>query len=292
MEMHLWILSDQVRTRAFEKAIQQAVRRGDVVVDVGAGTGLLSLLACRAGAARVYAIEEAPIIEMARILVLDNGYSDRVILLRGNSRKIVLPEMADVVVSETIGAFVFSEGILSTLVDARERLLKPSGSLIPERITVYLAPVESYEEGIGFWEKPVHGFDFSSAAPRVAVETMIASRKIDGRHFLDQEQVLYDLDFRSAGAKTDFSRTLEFTAQRKGTLHGFVGFWEALLFGDASIRCRPGGPHVHWTPVLFRLPEGIAAEAGDLITLSFGRRDRPGWSWRWNAQVRRRQLSP
>ncbi len=291
IEMHLWMLSDEARSAAFERAIEQAVHEGDVVADVGAGTGLLSMMACRAGAARVYAIEEAPIIDLAMTLARENGCAERIVFRRGNSRRIHLPERADVVLSETIGTFVFSEDILSTLVDARERFLKPSGTLVPRRITIWLAPVESFEEGIGFLEKPVRGFDYRSASPRVAVQTPIASRKIQRSHFLDGEKVVYDLDFESASATLDFSRTLEFSARREGTLHGFVGFWEARLCDGISLKCEPGGPRLHWSPLLFRLPEGMPVGAGDRIRLFFSRRDRPGWSWRWTAEVQR-ETSP
>jgi protein arginine N-methyltransferase 1 len=287
LETHLWMLADRARTKALERAIGAAVRTGSIVVDVGAGTGLLSMLACRAGAAKVYAIEETEIIGLAKEIIRNNGYDDRVTFLQGNSKKIDLPERADVVVSETIGAFAFSEEILSTLVDARRRFLKPTGHLVPEGIRVFVAPIESFLEGTGFWEEPVAGFDFRSAIPRMPAGVMTAARKIDHRHFLGEERVLYDVDFRKADPEMDFSRTIEFTAGRQGTLHGFVGFWEAHLFGEITIECRPGGHPVHWPPVLFRLPAGIPTEEGDRIVLSFGRKDRPGWHWRWDARVHR-----
>lgn len=290
IEMHLWMLSDETRAAAFDRAIRQAVRKGDVVADVGAGTGLLSLMACRAGASRVYAIEEARVIDLAATLARENGCADRIVFLHGNSRRIDLPERADVVLSETIGTFVFSEEILSTLEDARLRFLKPSGLLVPHRITIWLAPVESFEEGIGFWEKPVGGFDFRAAAANVAVGTPIAARRIRREHLLDGEQVVYDLDLRSAGSAMDFSRTLEFSARRRGVLHGFVGFWQARLHHDVALTCEPGGPPLHWTPLLFRLRGGKPVEAGDRIALSFSRRDGPGWSWKWEAEIRRGSL--
>ena len=123
LEMHLWMLADETRAEAYEQAIRGAVRAGDVVVDVGAGTGLLSLMACRAGASRVYAIEEARIVDLAVTIARENGFADRIVFLRGNSLKIEVPEKADVVVSETIGSFVFSENILAILDDARRRFM-------------------------------------------------------------------------------------------------------------------------------------------------------------------------
>ncbi|HEX6912250.1 MAG TPA: 50S ribosomal protein L11 methyltransferase, partial [Longimicrobium sp.] len=89
---------DRVRMKAYAAAIARAVRPGDVVLDVGAGTGVFSLLACRAGARRVYAVEPADAIHTARELARENGFADRIDFIQGVSTAIGLPEKADVVV--------------------------------------------------------------------------------------------------------------------------------------------------------------------------------------------------
>lgn len=285
MEMHLWMLADDVRADAFEQAIDRAVTPGSVVVDVGAGTGLLSLMACRAGAERVYAIEESPILDVALDVARDNGFGGRIVPVRMRSTKANLPERADVVVSETIGAFVFSEEIVSTLADARARFLKPGGVLIPRSIRIFLAPFESFEEGVGLLERALRGFDFRAAARRVPVQTMMTARRLRPDHFLDLPRSLYDLDFTSANNEPDFSRTLEFAACRDGVLHGLAGLWEARLDERVLLRCAPDAPPLHWAPVLFRLPAGCPVRSGETIRVRFGRRDAPGWSWKWEAEV-------
>ena len=291
IEMHLWMLRDDARAEAFERALTKAIRPGDVVVDVGAGTCLLSMMACRAGAARVYAIEETGIIDLARTLVQQNGYGDRIVLLRGNSGRIRLPESADVVVSETIGSFVFSEAILETMEDARRRFLKPGGILIPGQISIRVAPVESWQEGIGFLERPVRGFDYRAAAELFDSEMVVAAKAIGKGHLLDDARPLYEIDFSAGAGITNFDRTLEFTARRDGVLHGFVGTWRARLHDDVDLICEPGGPPVHWPPLLFPLPGGIPVRAGDRIVLSFARKDRPGWHWKWSVRIRPRGSS-
>src|SRR4051812_10987878 len=110
------MLIDRERLASFERAIHKAVPAGGGVVDVGAGTGILSMMACRAGARRVYAIERGEIAEIAAELIRANAMSDRIVLLRGHSNAIVLPEPADVVVSEVIGNAGVDEGILGTLI--------------------------------------------------------------------------------------------------------------------------------------------------------------------------------
>jgi protein arginine N-methyltransferase 1 len=110
VDEHRQFLCDRARLRVFERAIAAAVRPGDVVIDLGAGTGVLGLLACRAGAARVYAIENSGMIEVARALAHANGLGDRVIFVRAHSSEAHLPEHADVLVADLIGRMGFEAG--------------------------------------------------------------------------------------------------------------------------------------------------------------------------------------
>ncbi len=285
MEMHLWMLTDTMRTGAFEQAIASHVRAGDVVADVGAGTGLLSFMAARCGASRVYAIEEREVIDLARRLAGDNHLLDRIIFMKGRSTALTLPEKVDVIVSETIGAFVFSEDITSILPDARARFLRPGGAMIPDRIVIRIAPIESFREGVGFWESPVRGFDFRSAAACFDHTRLASARALTPQDLLAPAQVLYDLDFMASPEAGGFARELTFAVARAGTLHGFAGTWEASTRGQVFLRCEPESFPVNWAPSLFRLPRGVVVSAGDRVALSFRRQDRPGWHWRWDARV-------
>lgn len=134
------LLDDARRTRAFGAALREVVRPGDVVADLGAGTGILSLLALRAGAERVYAIEQSRVAALARSLARENGVADRLRVIRGRAKDVRLPERADVVVTETLGMFVFDEGILALAADARRRFLRKGGRFVPSRIRVLGAP--------------------------------------------------------------------------------------------------------------------------------------------------------
>jgi SAM-dependent methyltransferase len=147
--LHLTLLDDGGRTRAFDRALAESVRPGDVVADLGCGTGILSLLALKHGAARVYAVEEHPIAELARKTAGENGMEDRLILVRGRSQEVRLPERVDVVVSETLGNAALDEDILDLMADARRRFLKPGGRMIPSEVGLAAAP--AYIPGGGSW---------------------------------------------------------------------------------------------------------------------------------------------
>jgi protein arginine N-methyltransferase 1 len=97
------MIADRVRTNAYAGAIMRAVKPGDVVLEIGCGPGLFSLLACRAGAKRVYAMESNASVAFARELVVANGYAERIEILHGSSRQLDLPERANVILSDIRG---------------------------------------------------------------------------------------------------------------------------------------------------------------------------------------------
>ena len=122
-------------------ALVAAVRPGDVVLDIGTGSGVLAVAAARSGARRVYAVEASDIAEVAGKVFAANGVTDTVTLVPGWSRQIELPEPADLLVAEIIGNEPFEEEILETTLDARRRLLKPDARLIPHTLTLLARPL-------------------------------------------------------------------------------------------------------------------------------------------------------
>ena len=166
---HGRMLHDERRTGAYLAAIDRAVRPGDVVLDVGTGSGVLAVAAARAGARRVYAVEASDIAAAARGVVEANGVADQVTVIPGWSRHIDLPEPADVMVSELIGNEPFEEEILETTRDARRRLLRAGGRQVPQRLTLYARPLlipdaEARQRAIGHsalqrWQQ-LYGMDF------------------------------------------------------------------------------------------------------------------------------------
>src|SRR5262245_12756055 len=138
---HARMLHDDRRTRDYLAAIAAAVRPGDVVLDIGTGSGVLAVAAARAGARRIYAVEASDIAEVAGRVFATNGVTETVTLVPGWSREIELPEPADLLVAEIIGNEPLEEEILETTLDARRRLLKPDARLIPHTLTLLARPL-------------------------------------------------------------------------------------------------------------------------------------------------------
>ena len=125
---------DRTRTGAYCQALACAVRPGDVVVDLGAGTGIFTLHACRLGARLVHAIEPNDVIQVAREVVHANGFSERVTFHQAMSFQIELPEPGDVLVTDPRGVVPLFEKAMPTIIDARRRLLRP-GAIVKVRIS-------------------------------------------------------------------------------------------------------------------------------------------------------------
>ena len=148
LDVHRTMICDRVRTEAFQCAVAEVVRPGDVVLDVGAGSGILSLFAARAGASRVYAVEATTVAALAEQLAAANGVSDIVRVIQGDMFDVELPERVDVIVSEWLGGFGIDEGMLVPVIAARDRWLKPGGTMIPQSVTAWAALVDDLLDGI------------------------------------------------------------------------------------------------------------------------------------------------
>ena len=140
-EVHRTMIRDRVRTEAFRRAIDSVVRPGDIVLDVGAGSGILSVFAARAGAARVYAVEQTSVAVLAQQLAAANGVEEIVHVIHGDILDVEPPERVEVIVSEWLGGFGIDEGMLGPVTAARDRWLKPGGVMIPRSVTAWAALV-------------------------------------------------------------------------------------------------------------------------------------------------------
>src|SRR5258708_5566091 len=131
------MVADKGRTSSYEQALPANVRPGAVVLDMGAGPGIMALLACRAGAARVYAVEPDDVIKLAQQIAADNGFSSRIEFIQAMTTEIDLPEKIDGIVADVRGSSpLFAKSIVS-IIDARDRFLKPEGWIIPTRDTIW-----------------------------------------------------------------------------------------------------------------------------------------------------------
>ena len=281
------MIGDTVRMSAYEEALRRSVKPGSVVVDIGTGTGIMAILACRFGARRVYAIEPDDVIQVARQIAADNGFSDRIEFIQDISTQVELPEPADVIVSDLRGVLPFFRHHLEAIVDARQRLLAPGGTLIPGRDRVWATLVEmpeAYQTRVRPWGDNHYGFNLG-AATRFLTNSWT-------KQIAREEQILVEpqccstLDYYTADSLNS-NCSLTWTASRPGVAHGLCVWFDTDLIEGVGFSNAPGGTQAIYGNAFFPWSEPIEISPGDTILVGL-HADLVGedYIWRWSISVR------
>merc|ERR1712012_896688 len=164
--IHEEMLKDEVRTLTYRNSMYHNKHsfKDKIVLDVGCGTGILSMFAAKAGAKQVYGVDMSGIVEQARLIVKRNGFEDKVHLIRGKIEEIVLPvPKVDIIISEWMGYCLFYESMLDSVLFARDKWLADDGLMFPDRATLYVTAIEDrqYKDDKINWWDDVYGFDMS-----------------------------------------------------------------------------------------------------------------------------------
>jgi protein arginine N-methyltransferase 1 len=239
LEQFAAMFSDKIRMDAYSAAIAQTVRPNDAVVDLGCGPGIFALLACKAGARRVYAIDTNGVVDFGRQLAAANGYSDRIIFMRGDSRQIHLPERVDLIVSDVRGVLPLFANAVDTLEDARTRLLADGGQVMPARDTLYAAVValpEAYQQIAGAW-KSVPCLDLSQGLPLVL--NTIHRHHIKPHQVVSEPRPWHVLDYM-AGAKPSAQTRIALPITKTAIGYGLGIWFQTQLVDDIGYSTEPG----------------------------------------------------
>jgi protein arginine N-methyltransferase 1 len=283
LEYHRGMLVDEYRTDCYLRSILKIVKPGDVVLDLGCGTGILSYFACMAGAKHVFAVEQGPIIELARRICQQNGYQDQITFINDWSKDMELSGLVDVIVTETIGNLGFEEGILGWIIDARHRFLKEGGSIIPRSIDLILVPVENsiYEDYLDLWGDGFYTLDFS--AGRSLLTNNLLWSDISAESYLSQPVSLVSIDLSEIN-NTEFSGQWLYKIQKDGILHGFGGWFSAVLAPDILVSNAPPNQTPSWDHVLFPIQEPLEVKLGEEVFVEIKAINNAS-QWQWKVTV-------
>lgn len=268
-----FMVSDRPRTDSFAAAIREVVQEGDRVLDLGTGTGLLAMLAAKAGAGKVYALDQAEVATAAKLTVERNQLSDTVEVVHGNATGFQLAEPVDLLVSEWLGHFAFSENMLDDVIVCRDENLKPGGAMLPSGVELWLAPTESQtlydEDGPGFWRNEIHGIDFSRLEEEELKQGLASKTMILPEDLMAPGQAILSLDLATATREDPFqSGEVEFLAARAGRIDGFAGWFVAQLSPSVRLDTGPGEPMTHWMQTYLAFPP-MEVEEGQRIHVAF-----------------------
>lgn len=282
---------DEVRNRAYLAAMRACIGPDTVVLDLGAGLGVLGLLAAKAGARHVYCVEPSPVAGHIAALAQANGVAERITVLQAPIEEVELPCQVDLILSVFTGNLLFTEDLLPSLYHARDRWLRPGGVLLPDRARLYVCAAEAPEAhaaSVARYEAPSLGVDYSALATPAANDMVAWQRNDRPPAPLSSPLLACELDFHATTIDgVDMKATA--TAIRAGTLHALLG-WIEIRLGDAWLSTAPDQPAVHWSPMLLPFRTPVELHAGDAVEIGLRYIDNEQvfWSIRCNG-IQQRQ---
>jgi len=269
IEYHRTLIADTARNEAFFRALRSVIEPGKTIVaDIGAGTGLLGVMASKLGAKEVFLFETAEVAGVAA-QVLKANKAKGCHLIPCHSTEFGDRLAVDVIVSETLGNYALEENIIATLADARARFLKPGGTIIPSGIAQYVAPVVAprIDTELRAWQRVGHGLDLSPAQTLTLNNAYV--RWLKPSELLDEGASAARWDHIDLRRETRAKRKgqAEWRLARAATIYGFAVWWTAELAPDISLPTGPSSPRTHWEQLYFPVAEPIAAKARETVTI-------------------------
>ncbi|XP_054719807.1 protein arginine N-methyltransferase 6-like [Uloborus diversus] len=276
LSIHRVMIGDYSRTQTYRRAILTNYRlfHQKVVLDVGAGTGILSLFCAQAGAKKVYAIEASSIATEAQKVVTTNGYSDRIIVMQEKVEDVDLPEKVDIIVSEWMGYMLMYESMLPSLLYARDKWLKEDGHLFPEEVRIYIAPIcdhQEYEYSVEFWRKVEDAYKVDmSALAKTAAEQMQATvhvMSVDPASIQSHASCVTTMKLATVGQNdSDCAQgTFECNCFGHAIIHGFVIWFTVHFPSNVVLSTSPYEKETHWEQSVLYVPP-VAVEQDTMVS--------------------------
>lgn len=274
------MMQDYIRTSTYQRAILANMDdfKDKVILDVGAGSGILSFFAVQAGARKVYAVEASSMAKHAETLVYHNKLCGRVAVIPGKIEEINLPEMVDIIISEPMGYMLFNERMLETYLHAKKWLI-PNGKMFPSRGDLHITPFSDaslYMEQLNkanFWyHQSFHGVDLASLRD-AAVKEYFRQPIVDtfDINICMAKSVRYTVDFQVA-QETDLHKIeipLTFTMNQTGEIHGLAFWFDVAFFGSTQtvwLSTSPTQPLTHWYQVRCLVETPLFAQRGQIVS--------------------------
>ena len=276
------MMADTGRVEPYVEALRQRVGPDSVVLDLGCGPGLFALLACKFGARRVFAVEPDNTINIAREAAAANGFANRIEFFQNVSTEITLPESATIIISDLRGVLPWFTQAVTTIINARQRLLASGGVLIPRRDLLWATIVEEpdqFQEIVGPWQDSKFDVNLSAGVSRIT--NTWRKTKIKPESFLSEAVCCATLDYTTV-VSPDLRAETSWRVRRPGTAHGVALWFDADLADGIGFSNRPGAPELIYGQAFFPFSRPVPVREGEQVKLNL-RADHVQkdyvWSW-------------
>ncbi|XP_053600412.1 protein arginine N-methyltransferase 1 [Plodia interpunctella] len=268
--IHYDMLSDKVRTESYRDAIlkNKDTIQDKVVLDLGCGTGILSMFCATAGAKRVYALDQSEVIYHAMDIIRENNLHHVIKTIKGRLENTNLEEKVDIIVSEWMGYFLLFEGMLDSVIYAREHCLKPGGLLLPNKCNISLVAsgdVDTHKKLIEYWSD-VYGYKMNCMKSEVVREASVDI--VGSKHIISEACVVKEIDINTCNTDImDFTSQFRLPITRDGSLTSLVGYFDTFfdLPHSVSFSTGPETTPTHWKQTVFYFKDCKSVKQGDVI---------------------------
>ena len=268
---HLSMMNDEVRNKAYSDALKLAVGDGDVVLDIGTGSGLLSLMAAASGAEKVITCETSrTIAETAKEIIESNGYKEKISVLNKHSTDLIvgedLPQRADLIISEILSSEFVGEGVRTTVLDSNKRLLKKGGTMIPQSGKIRIAMIDNSPEIFTNTSVAnVHGFDLSKFNSITQSKFNLKPR--DNPLLLSNPEDVFNINFYDASEVVREEKIIKLRVNQDGLCVGLIQWIWIHLYKEIEYENKPGENDSHWNTPIYLFDEPVVAKIGDVLEI-------------------------
>ena len=268
---HLSMMNDEVRNKAYSDALKLAVGDGDVVLDIGTGSGLLSLMAAASGAEKVITCETSrTIAETAKEIIESNGYKEKISVLNKHSTDLIvgedLPQRADLIISEILSSEFVGEGVRTTVLDSNKRLLKKGGTMIPQSGKIRIAMIDNSPEIFTNTSVAnVHGFDLSKFNSITQSKFNLKPR--DNPLLLSNPEDVFNINFYDASEVVREEKIIKLRVNQDGLCVGLIQLIWIHLYKEIEYENKPGENDSHWNTPIYLFDEPVVAKIGDVLEI-------------------------
>ncbi|XP_022909143.1 protein arginine N-methyltransferase 1 isoform X2 [Onthophagus taurus] len=282
--IHEEMLKDEVRTLTYRNSMyhNKHLFNGKIVMDIGCGTGILSMFAAKAGAKHVIAVECSNIVDYAKKIVETNKLDHIITIIKGKVEEIDLPEgieKVDIIISEWMGYCLFYESMLDTVLYARDKWLKPDGALFPDRCSLFITAIEDRQykdEKINWWDD-VYGFDMSSIR-KVAISEPLVD-VVDPKQVVTNACLVKEVDLYTVKkSDLDFSTPFHLQVRRNDYVQALVTFFNVEFtkcHKRIGFSTAPEAPYTHWKQTVFYFEEHLTVKKSEEIFGKFEMKPNP-----------------